>query len=378
MTFENRSSRQPRLSDAQRLAWLRLIRSENVGPATFRSLVNHFGSAQAALDALPDLARRGGARRIRIASQSEALAELAAAEKAGVTLIALGEPGYPPALQAVDAPPPLLAVRGAPAVLERPAIAIVGARNASTAGRLMAERIARGCGEAGVVIVSGLARGIDAAAHNAALATGTVAVLAGGLDRIYPPEHEGLLADIVARGGAAISEMPMGWTARAHDFPRRNRIISGCSLAVVVVEAARRSGSLHTARFAGEQGRVVLAVPGSPLDPRAEGCNDLIRDGAILARNAADVLEAASPMAGDHVPAGPVNEDAAPAPLPPVADDSRAVVIAALGPTPTAVDALVRHTGLPQAIVMVILLELEVAGRLERHGGNRVSLIPQA
>ncbi|WP_334176643.1 DNA-processing protein DprA [Pseudoxanthobacter sp.] len=377
MTEDDRPSRRPRLSDAQRLSWLRLIRSENVGPATFRSLVNHFGSAQAALDALPDLARRGGARRIRIASAADAEAEVAAAARAGVAFIALGEPDYPGALRTIDAPPPLLAVRGDPAVLARPAVAIVGARNASTAGRMMAERIARGCGEAGVVIVSGLARGIDAAAHAAATGTGTVAVLAGGLDRIYPPEHEGLLAEIVARGGAAISEMPMGWTARAHDFPRRNRLISGCSLAVVVVEAARRSGSLHTARFAAEQGRVVLAVPGSPLDPRAEGCNDLIREGALLARHAGDVLEAASPMAGGSGPAEPM-EEAAPVPMPPIADDSRAIVTEALGPTPIAVDALVRHTGLPQAVVLVVLLELEVAGRLERHAGNRVSLIPLA
>lgn len=368
-----------RLTDAQRLAWLRLIRSENVGPTTFRALVNHFGSASAALEALPELARRGGARRIKIASTAEAEREMEKAARAGVRFVALGEADYPRDLAVVDAPPPLIAVKGPTDGLRRRAVAIVGSRNASTAGRLMAERLARGIGEAGLVVVSGLARGIDAAAHAAVVDLGTTAVLAGGLDQIYPPEHTGLLDRIVDGGGAAVSEMPMGWVARPHDFPRRNRLISGMSLAVVIVEAARRSGSLHTARFAAEQGRVVMAVPGSPLDPRAEGCNDLIREGAILTRSAGDVIEAVAPLI-DREPAPTPMEEPERPPGPDamdrIADDSRALVVQALGPTPTPIDEIVRHTSLPSAVVLVVLLELEVAGRLERHGGGRVSMIP--
>ena len=257
------------LTDAERVDWLRLIRSDNVGPRTFRSLLNHFGSAKAALARLPDLARRGGAARAaRILSDDDARGELAASKQMGVSLVAPSEAGYPPRLATLDDAPPLLAIRGATEVLMRPMIAIVGSRNASGAGLKFAGSLSRDLGEAGFVIASGLARGIDQAAHRFSLDGGTVAMLAGGHDRIYPPEHEDLLAQILA-AGAAISEMPLGHAPRARDFPRRNRLISGAALGVVVVEAAHRSGSLITARIANEQGREVFAVPGSPLDPRA-------------------------------------------------------------------------------------------------------------
>lgn len=366
-----------RLGDEQRLAWLRLIRSENVGPATFRQLLNHFGSAAAAIAGLPELSRRGGARRVpRIATVAEAEAELAVAARAGARFVALGEADYPPLLRLIDAPPPLLAVLGSGEALARQSVAVVGARNASIAGKTMADRIARGLGAAGLVVTSGLARGIDAAAHEAALSTGTVAVLAGGLDRVYPAEHLPLVGRIVEAGGAAISEMPFGWEPRAQDFPRRNRLISGTSLAVVVVEAARRSGSLHTARFALDQGRDVFAVPGSPLDPRTEGCNHLIRDGATLTTSADDVLAALEPVLGRPPPEAGAGEPEGPGPFSGEPEErDRAAVIEALGPTPVPVDAVVRHTGLSVATIMVILLELELAGRLERHAGGLISRI---
>ena len=370
------------LNDAQRIDWLRLIRSDNVGPRTFRSLINHFGSARSALEGLPELAHRGGATRSqRICSEEDARDEIAASNRLGVALLAPGEAGYPPRLAALDdAPPllgvrgapPLLGVRGAPEVLMRPMIAIVGSRNASGAGLKFAGTIARDLGEAGFIIVSGLARGIDQAAHRASLASGTVAVLAGGHDRIYPPEHEQLLAQLLDAGGAAISEMPIGHVPRARDFPRRNRLISGTALGVVVVEAAHRSGSLITARIAAEQGREVFAVPGSPLDPRAAGTNDLIKQGATLATEASDVINAVEPIMGrplasrepDHEPLASVPDQ-----------DDRSRVINLLGPSPVLLDDLIRVAGTSPATVRTVLLELEIAGRLERHGGGLVSLI---
>jgi DNA processing protein len=259
-----------KLSEEQRLDWLRLIRSDNIGPRTFRDLVNYYGGARAALEALPALARRGGAAGPqRICSETEAAAELKAAKARGIEFVALGESDYPARLQMIDDAPPLIAVRGRLSVMARPLVAIVGSRNASAAGVKFAQGLARGLGQAGYAMVSGLARGIDAAAHRASLDTGTIAVLAGGHERIYPAEHEELLETILPEG-AAVSEMPLAWEPRARDFPRRNRLISGLSVGVVIVEAARRSGSLITARLAGEQGREVFAVPGSPLDPRAE------------------------------------------------------------------------------------------------------------
>ena len=292
----NNTQNTTHLTDEQRVDWLRLIRSDNVGPRTFRSLINHFGSARAALDRLPDLARRGGAaRRLRICSEDDARAEIAAGKNIGVSLVAPTEPGYPPRLALIDDAPPLLGVRGTLDVLTRPMIAIVGSRNASGAGLKFTERLARDLGDAGFVIASGLARGIDQAAHRATLESGTVAVLAGGHDRIYPAEHEDLL-EAMLQSGAAISEMPLGHVPRARDFPRRNRLISGVALGVVVVEAAHRSGSLITARIAAEQGREVFAVPGSPLDPRAAGTNDLIKQGATLTTEASDVINMVQPI----------------------------------------------------------------------------------
>ena len=374
-------SRAGSLSDAQRLDWLRLIRSENVGPVSFRLLVNHFGGARAALDALPHLSRRGGATRaLHVCSVEEAERELAEAARLGVRYVALGEAGYPPLLRHVHAPPPLLGLRGDGAVLSRPLIAIVGARNASALGRRFAQVLARGLGEAGFGIVSGLARGIDAAAHEAALETGTVAVLAGGHDRTYPAEHEPLLKALL-RTGAAVSEMPLRWELRGRDFPRRNRLISGMSLGVVVVEAAERSGSLITARYAAEQGREVLAVPGSPLDPRAKGTNALIRAGATLVTRPEDIIEVLGPQVergpdAASEPDWPMRADAGPEPgrIEP-AEDERTRVAALLGPSPIEIDELIRQSGARPAAVQMLLLELELAGRLERHAGQRVSLI---
>ena len=367
------------LTHDQRISWLRLIRSENVGPATFRSLINHVGAADAALDALPALARRGGASRdIAIASRADAERELERTAAAGGRLVAIGEALYPAALKAIAAPPPLIAVLGGSSeLMARPTAAIVGSRNSSVAGQKMAERIARGLGEADVVVVSGLARGIDGCAHRAALDSGTIAVVAGGVDHIYPEEHAALRADIIARGGAVLSEMPFGFSPRAKDFPRRNRIISGMSLGVVVIEAAARSGTLHTARFALEQGREVFAVPGSPLDPRAEGTNRLIRSGATLVTSAGDVLEQLRPLIGRDGPLfAPLAEPAADDDSSGLADDAaRAVLITALGPTPVAIDDIVLHTGLKSSVVSVLLLELDLAGRIEHHGNQLISLI---
>jgi DNA processing protein len=364
-----------RLTDEQRLDWLRLIRSENVGPRTFRMLINHFGGARDALVALPELARRGGAQKpARVFPLAEAERELAASHRLGIALIALGEPDYPARLRMIDDPPPLIAVRGKLAVLAQPMVALVGSRNASAAGVKFAERLARDLGEAGFVLVSGLARGIDAAAHRASLATGTVAVLAGGQDRIYPPEHDSLLQSILPNG-LAVTEMPLGWEPRGRDFPRRNRLISGLSLGVVIVEAARRSGSLITARMALEQGREVFAVPGSPLDPRAEGTNGLLKQGATLVTEAADVLAVLRPILGQPIDL-PAEEPEADQPKLGEPDgDARARITALLGPTPVSIDDLVRLSRFPPSIVRTVLLELEIAGRLERHGGGLVSLL---
>src|ERR1700712_3727879 len=368
----NNTQNTTHLTDEQRIDWLRLIRSDNVGLRTFRSLINHFGSARTALQRLPDLARRGGAARPgRIRSEDDALAELATSKRHGVSLIAPGEAGYPPRLATLDDAPPLLGVRGAPDVLMRPMIAIVGSRNASGAGLKFASQLARDLGDAGFVVISGLARGIDQAAHRSTILSGTVAVLAGGHDRIYPPEHENLLAALLEHGGA-ISEMPLGHVPRARDFPRRNRLSSGASLGVVVIEAAHRSGSLITARMAAEQGREVFAVPGSPLDPRAAGTNDLIKQGATLITQASDVIDAVAPIMGRPVELR--EPDAAPTDLEPASTD-RARITGLLSPAPILLDDLTRMAGTSPAIVRTVLLELELAGRLERHGGGLVSMI---
>ncbi|MBO0344736.1 DNA-processing protein DprA [Roseibium limicola] len=367
-----------KLNEVQRLAWLRLIRSENVGPATFRDLLNHFGSAETALDALPGLSRRGGKTTIRICPLQDAEAELDAHHRAGARLVALGEPDYPPHLRHIDGPPPLLSVAGGTELCRPLSVAVVGARNASLAGQKLARQISSELSEEGYLVVSGLARGIDAAAHKASLQGGTTAVFAGGINVLYPPENRDLAQEIVSRDSNLITEMPFSWKPRGRDFPRRNRLISGMALGVVVIEAAKGSGSLHTARFALEQNREIFAVPGSPLDPRSEGANGLIRQGAMLIRNSRDVLEA---LAGRNEPDLPFEE--------PGPDDSGSFVgapelpgaterdrlILALGPTPVAIDELIQFTGLSPRSVHIVLLELELAGRLERHGGQKVTLL---
>ncbi len=363
------------LSDRQRLAWLRLIRSENVGPVTFREIVNHFGGAEEALDALPELSKRGGrGRAIRICSPMDAEAELAKAVKAGATAVAIDEEGYPPLLAATEAPPPILYIKGKSELAGQTAIAIVGARDASAAGRKLTGTIAEALGRAGFVVASGLARGIDTAAHEASLAAGTIAVVAGGIDIIYPPENEALTRRIEGQG-LVIAENPPGFVPRGQDFPRRNRIISGLSMGVLVVEAAKRSGSHITARFALEQGREVFAVPGHPLDPRAAGTNHLLKQGATLVTEVADILEVIAPML-DRPVTIPKRLDPPAKPKPTeVATGERRIVLEALGPAPVGVDDIVRTTGLEARAVKVILLELDLAGRLERHGGQRVSLV---
>ncbi|SOE17290.1 DNA processing protein [Hoeflea halophila] len=366
------------LSDRQRLNWLRLIRSDNVGPATFRDLINHFGSAETAIEQLPELSRRGGsARSIRVASVEEAERELEAAEKFGAVFIGIGEPDYPPALRRIDGAPPLLAAIGDLALATRAAVGIVGSRNASVSGAKMAARMARELGTAGYVIVSGFARGIDAAAHRASLESGTIAALAGGLDQPYPPENKELYKGICAGNGLAISEMPMGWEPRARDFPRRNRLIAGIGLGLVVIEAAQRSGSLITARRAADFGRLVFAVPGSPLDPRAAGANGLLKDGAILTTESRDVIDALAPSSrffGDDEPLFEEPDSDGNDPFAEPRDDDRTRVIEALGPSPAETDDIIRHTGVAAQTVYLVLLELDLAGRLHRHPGGMVSL----
>jgi len=368
------------LSPAQRVAWLRLIRSENVGPVTFRQLVNRFGSAEAALEALPALMQRAGTSG-RICSQGAAEDEIAATGKMGGRIVGSGEPTYPPLLRYISAAPPLVTIAGGKRLDWSKTVGVVGARNASAAGQKMTRLLAGELGAAGYTIISGLARGIDAAAHAASLQTGTAAVLAGGLDRIYPDENVPLAEKIVAEGGAVLTEMPLGWEPRARDFPRRNRLISGLSLGVVVVEAAKRSGSLITARLALEQDREVFAVPGSPLDPRAEGANHLIQQGAKLVTSAADIIESlaeADPSRRqvlepdwepDFFGAGE-----APLELLPTSADDRSRLIEALSPTPIEVDALIASTGLQVATVQTLLFELDLAGRLEWSTGQLVAL----
>ena len=364
-----------KLTDEQRVDWLQLIRSDNVGPRTFRALLNHFGSARGALAALPDLARRGGATRApRASTRSDAEKEIVELARLGATLVTPGEHGYPPRLAVIDDAPPLIAISGDPAALMRDMVAIVGSRNASAAGQKFAQVLARDLGDAGFAIISGLARGIDQAAHRASLATGTVAVLAGGHAEIYPPEHKELFAAITAGGGAALSEMPARHAPRARDFPRRNRLISGAALGVVIVEAAQRSGSLITARMAAEQGREVFAVPGSPLDPRAAGANDLLKQGATLVTDAADIISVLTPIMGAPVRGSFEEPDDGGAPIEPQPSE-RSKILALLGPTPVSLDDLIRLSGAPAAVVRAVLLELELAGRIERHGGGMLSLV---
>lgn len=357
-----------------------LIRSENVGPATFRDLINHFGSARAALDALPELAKRGGVpAKIRIATRASAEAEIEAANRIGARFVGMGEPDFPPILRGIVHPPPIVCIRGSIEPGQRTGVGVVGSRNASISGMKLAAKIARELGEHGQTIISGLARGIDSAAHKASLGSGTIAVFAGGIDCPFPEENIPLAEEIVANGGMLVSEMPMGWRAKAIDFPRRNRLIAGLSLGVLVVEAARRSGSLITARIANENGRLVFAIPGSPLDPRAEGTNYLIKQGAILVTGSADITEALAPVGGSEpqlpFDAGEDGDEFTQVPVTVAPDSLRQSIVSALGPTPTEIDDILRMTSASPGEVQLILLELDLAGRLERHGGNRISLI---
>lgn len=373
------------LSPPERLAWVRLARTPNVGPVNFARLLARFSSPEAALEALPRLARRGG-RAEPPAPPSPAIieAELEALDRLGGRLLCAVDEAFPPLLRALDPPPPVISVLGDVDRLSAPAVAIVGARNASAVGRRFAAEIASGVGAAGHVVVSGLARGVDAAAHDAALKTkaGTIAVVAGGVDDVYPPEHAGLRDAIIA-AGAVVSERRLGAEPRAKDFPRRNRIISGLSLGVVVIEAAERSGSLITARYALEQGRDVMAAPGSPLDPRARGANRLIRDGAALIENAQDVIDtlaqgsrlaAFEPASAAYEPP-PVDETE----LERAADDVRARVLELLSPSPAPRDDIVRFSGAPAAHVAAALVELELAGlAAQLPGGLVASVWPDA
>lgn len=364
------------LPPSEKLDWLRLIRSENVGPITFFRLLERFGTAAAALDVLPGLARRGG-RLAKVCPKSDAEQEMAMLEQLNACLLARGEPGYPPLLAHIEDPPPLLYVIGNAHLLERDAIAVVGARNASLNGRRFARKLCADLGRGGLVVVSGMARGIDASAHDGALETGTVAVLAGGIDMVYPKENAGL-HDQVKERGVMISETKPGTVPLGRHFPRRNRLISGMALGVVVVEATPRSGSLITARMGLEQGREVFAVPGSPLDPRAKGANDLIRSGALLIESADDVLEAVKSMVPRPLhEAEPV--DFAVSPPDPAEHEALAAarpeIVECLGPSAVSVDEIIRNCQFSLAVVSTVLLELELAGRLERHPGNQVSLI---
>ena len=363
------------LIDSERADWLRLSRTENVGPITFRQLMRRFGSARAALDALPAMAQRGGKKNFKIPTLPEIEDEIARTKKLGAKIVAWCEPDYPEALSVIEDAPPLITVRGHTTLLHKRCIGIVGARNASINGRKMAETLARELGQQNIVIASGMARGIDTAAHQASLATGTIAVLAGGVDVVYPQENKELY-DQLAEQGCILSDMPLGVEPFSKLFPRRNRLISGLSLGVVVVEAALQSGSLITARMALDQGREVFAVPGSPLDPRCTGTNDLIRQGAILTEKAADILThihsmpklLAEPPANDfEVPSTPIEEK--------TLDAARAKILENLSPSPVSVDELVRECHLSPSTVLTVLLEFELAGRVERQAGHKVVLV---
>lgn len=367
------------LSDRERRDWLRLSRSENVGSASFRLLMERYGSAGEALEALPELSRRGGLRRsMRIYTRDEAERDLDRAAEFGARFVGVHEPDYPPLLRHIDQVPPLVCLKGRTELFAKPAVAVVGTRNASALGRKFARELSSALGAAGLLVVSGLARGIDTVAHEASLDTGTVAVLAGGIDVVYPPENAALYDDIAERG-VLVTEMVPGTVPRADNFPRRNRLISGMCLGVLVVEAALRSGSLITARLAAEQGREVFAVPGSPLDPRCSGTNKLLREGATLVTGAQDVLDVVldldrrgrRDLTGFVEPAAIDNDDAPDADLPP---DLRSRIIELLGSNSVEIDDLIRESQAPAQAVFTVLLELELAGRLERFPSSRVGL----
>lgn len=364
-------------TEAERLARLRLIRSENVGPVTFRHLLARYGSASAALDRLPELARRGGrTTRLKIPSLADAEREIEENAAAGARVVITGDPDYPPLLAEIEDAPPILSLIGHAHLLLEPSVAMVGARNASGNAMRFAEMLARDLGAHGHIVVSGLARGIDTAAHQGALATGTVAVVAGGIDIVYPPENAALRARIAAEG-VILAEVAVGTRPLARHFPARNRIIAGIARATVVVEAARRSGSLITARFAADQGREVCAVPGSPLDPRCQGSNGLLRDGAHLVESAEDVLmvlmesgvgEERDRLYDAGSATSPAHSDA-----PEIDEPTRRGVLELLDASPLAVDEIIRRCQFSAPVVLTILLEAELAGEVERYPGNCVA-----
>ena len=355
-----------------RLARLRLIRTSGVGPVTYRQLIARFGSADAALEALPLLASRGGGRTPATPGEGEVQREIGSVERLGAAYWFVDDADYPPLLRELENAPPVVTTRGNRSLAHRTTIALVGARNASAAACRFARGLAAALGEGGATVVSGLARGIDTQAHVASLGTGTIGVIASGIDIAFPPENAALQEEVATRG-LLIAEQPPGGEPRARQFPYRNRIIAGLALGTVVVEAAPKSGSLITARLAADAGREVMAVPGSPLDPRAQGCNLLIREGATLVQSADDILECVRPIDPRAVRSPTFSYVASP---PADASDAeRRDVAALLGPVPVGVDELIRQSGHSPASVQTVLLELELGGRLERHAGGRVSLI---
>ncbi len=369
-----------KLTDAQLLDWLRLIRSENVGPITFRNLINNYGGAGAALEALPELSRRGGLkRRIKICTIERAEAEIETVHALGARHVALNQKGYPDLLQHIDSPPPILTIKGREELAHKSIFAVVGARNASAVGVKLTSVFVKKLCASGLVIASGLASGIDTAAHKAALGTGTIAVVAGGIDRIYPKENA-FLQQQISEQGLLIAEFPPGVSPKSQHFPRRNRLVSGISLGVLVVEAALRSGSLITARLAGEQGREVFAVPGSPLDPRAGGTNKLLQDGAQMVLRGADILNVLDTFSNpdfshpqnDFIESG--DQDLSASQPTGFNADLRGRIVDLLSIVPIEVDELIRQSDQPTANVQTVLIELELAGRLIRHGRQLVSL----
>lgn len=360
------------MTHAERIARLRLIRTPHVGPVSWHQLMRRFGTAEAALDALPGLALRGGGGKPRIASTEIAEREMARVAELGARHVFSDDVDYSPLLREVEAPPPVLIVRGDAAMLRRPCIAIVGARNASAIACRFARQLANDLAQRGVTVVSGLARGVDTAAHVGALGGATVGVIASGIDIAFPPENAAL-QEKIATEHLLIAEQIPGREPLARHFPARNRIIAGLAHGTVVIEAAPRSGSLITARRAGDYGREVMAVPGSPLDPRAQGCNMLIREGATLIQNADDVIEAIGTI--DERMARETRSRFVATNAPSVDHVDRDAVASLLGPTPVAIDEVVRQSGQPPAAVQLALLELELAGRLTRHAGARISLL---
>jgi DNA processing protein len=357
------------LVQEEAFARIRLLRSPNIGPVSYRQLLARFGNALAALEALPDLAARGGGH-YRVAPEARIADEVAKVRAAGARYLFHDSADYPALLGELDSAPPVLTWRGDLALAARPCVAIVGARNASAAAVKLARQFAGDLAEAGFVVVSGLARGIDGAAHRASLAGGTIGVIASGIDVAYPPEHAELQEEIAVQG-LLLAEQPVGTEPLARHFPSRNRIIAGLAAGTLVVEAAPRSGSLITARLAGEAGREVMAVPGSPLEPRAQGCNQLIREGAVLVQSAADVIELVTGF--DGAPRSRFRE-AAPLPALDELGEDPADIATLLTTAPVAVDELIRQSGESAAAVQLALLELELAGRLVRHAAGRVSL----